>query len=225
MKKKFSFIFCLLLGVSIFAEGSFLSDENWIGNYNIGLSIPIFSTSFESNSSVNSDAKGNGVNFYFNAQSIHKHTGFLFEAGLGAGGLKAKDFYNSDDEWGFNFLGKIGLGYAFVHSKKAVISLTGVIGLDWSLFDKDYDMTVYDSTYTMTAEVMPWVFFAGAELSGTIRLSERVGIFGSCLFAIPFAGWEGVKVSYNGISSSASYDLNSGGYFIQPAFGLSITVD
>ena len=219
MKKFCSFFLILLVSAQIFAE------ENWTGNYNIGLGIPFFNLSFESTNSVDVDANGNGVNFSFTAQAINKTNGFLIEAGLGIGELKVKNFYNADDEWGFNFQGQLGLGYAFKHDSHGIVTLAGIIGYDWSFFEKDVSVSLYGSSYRVTVEAMPWVFYIGCELSGTARLSEKVGVFGNCLFAVPFAGWEVLKVSYSGFSSSSSYDLNSGGYFIQPSFGLSITVD
>lgn len=219
MKKFFVVLIAVISGSNLFAL------ENWKTNFDIGISFPIFSTTFEATNDIDIDGKGNGVDFSILEQLIHKESGFLFEVGLNIGGLKIKDFYEDEDEWGFNFDGHLGLGYAFKHDEKAIITMSALLGYDWSIFSKDISVSHYGYSYDMTAEATAFIFYLGANLATTIRLNEKAGLFGSFLVGLPVAGVEAMKVSYQSISKSETYDLHAGGYFVRPAFGLSITID
>ena len=222
MKKVFLVLLSLLCVHGAFAL------ENWTGNINLGMGLPFYDVTFKSKDSTangNIDGKGNGVNFAFSEQLIHKQSGFLFEVGLNIGGQKIKDFYQGDDEWGFDFSGYLGLGYAFKHDEKGIISFAALLGYDLMRVTKDVSYLYSGYIYNMELKSNSFAFFIGANLTGVARISKRVGIFGSFLFAVPVAGRETMKGSYRGISYSESYDLEAGGYYIRPSFGLSITID
>ena len=67
--------------------------------------------------------------------------------------------------------------------------------------------------------------FCGILFSAEIFASENwIGNY-NLGFGIPLFGLESLKATIGNVSSSQSYDIKAGGYFIQPAFGLSITID
>lgn len=211
--------------ISLFCIHGAFALENWMSNFNLGMGLPFYNVTFKGTNNTDIEGKGNGVNFAFSEQLIHRQSGFLFEVGLNIGGQKIKDFYQGDDEWGFDFSGYLGLGYAFKHDEKGIISFAALLGYDWMRVTKDVSYLYSGYIYNMELESNSFAFFIGANLTGVARISKRVGIFGSFLFAVPVAGWETMKGSYRGISYSESYDLKSGEYYIRPSFGLSITIE
>ena len=211
--------------ISLFCIHGAFALENWTGNINLGIGFPFYNATFKGANNVDMEGKGNGVNFAFSEQMIHKQNGFLFEVGLNIGGQKIENFDQGKDEWGFDFSGCLGLGYAFKHDDEGIITMAAIMGYDWMRVSKNISYSYSGYTYNMEGESNSFAFFIGANLTGVARISKRVGIFGSFLFAFPVAGWETMKGSYRGISYSESYYLKSGEYYIRPSFGLSITID
>lgn len=215
--------FCVL--ISLFCIHGAFALENWMSNFNIGMGLPFYNATFKGTSNTDIEGKGNGVNFAFSGQLINKTGGGLFEFGLNIGGQKIEDFYQGEDEWGFDFAGYLGLGYAFKHDDKGIITMSAILGYDWMHVNKNIAYSYSGNTYNLEGESNSFVFFIGANLTGVVSLSGGVGLFGSFLFAIPVDGWVTMKATYRGLSYSETYDLKVGGYYVRPSFGLSITVD
>ena len=211
--------------ISLFCIHGAFALENWMSNFNLGMGLPFYNATFKGTNNTDIEGKGNGVNFAFSEQLINKQNGFLFEVGLNLGGQKIKDFYQGEDEWGFDFSGYLGFGYAFKHDEKGIVSMAALVGYDWMRVNTNIAYSYSGYTYNMEGESNSFAFFIGANLTGVARLSNKVGIFGSFLFAVPVLGWDTIKATYRGLSYSESYDLKSGGYYIRPSFGLSITID
>lgn len=221
MKKVAVTIVLALLGICAFAS------ENWTTNFNVGLSLPFYKVKADiDDAEADAVIKGNGINFHLSEQIINKNNGFLFQAAIGLGGLSAEDLFEEDDiAHGFDFDGSLGLGYAFKHDKKALLTATAVLGYDFAFFSEKMNFTSYGYTYSVTCSVTGIYFYLGAELAGTIRLSDKAGLFASCLFATPLGGFATVEAEYSNYSYSEKFDLKSSGYFIRPSFGVSFTID
>ena len=220
MKKLVVFASLLISSVSLFA----FDRADWMSNIYLGLGFPIFKTTLEY-SGKTEDAKGFGVGFDLKSQAIHLPSGFVVQAGLGLGGARIEDFYAGDPQWGFDLNGELGLGYAFIRNKKTVLSLAGVFGYDFSVFKKKVLYNYGGYLYNAEMKSKQMVFFLGADLSGTYRFSERLGIYGSILVGIPLFGFGTQSASNDYRTFSIDINAKAGGFYIKPSIGLSISLD
>ncbi len=220
MKKFFVFIsmFCLSFGLFAFDW------SDWINNLNLGLGIPVFKVGV-SDSAGSSEMKGFGLGLDFKAQSIHEPSGFLLQAGLELGGLRVDDFVDGDPQWGFDFNAELGLGYAFVRNERAIASIAGVFGYDFSVLKKRYSYVYNYDIYNVELKALTMMFFAGFDFSGTLRISDSVGMYASCLIGLPLFGFGTESAKLGSRSATESLSVDFGGYYIKPSFGISFTLD
>lgn len=212
MKKIFAFAFLLLSSFSLFA----FDMKDWIVNTDLGLGVPFFQVNMEY-SGIEKKSKGIGIDFDYKGQLIHKSSGFTFQAGLSLGGICVSDFYAGDSQWGFDLNAELGFGYAFIRNKDAILSLSGVFGYDFSVLKKD--ISYYSGGYRYDAELKSkqMIFFLGADISVTYRISNIIGLYGSFLFGVPVFGF--------GSINEGRENVKAGFFYIKPSIGVSITVD
>lgn len=212
MKKLYSFALVLTFAVSLFA----FDKSNWTTNLNLGLSVPVYQMKIDT---ASKDSKGVGINFELKDQLIHMPSGFLFEVGLGIGGVRVNEFYAGEPQWGFDFNALLGLGYAFIRNEKAFLTLAGIFGYDISVVKKDIILRGYSAqvkTFNMP-------FFVGLDVSGTYRFTDFLGVYGSLVVGIPVGGFSRQDATVLGRSASEVYSINAGGFVVKPSLGLSLT--
>ena len=224
MKRVFCILVSAILGLaSLSAE----EESSWSGFINIGLA-PLFGkesvkvTEFNS-VDINQEFKANGLDFTVGFVAIHNSSGFVLKGDLGLGGVTVKDIIETGkSNTGFDFNGRIGLGFAPIRNEKYTLAFCGNLGFDCNLFTGN---TTYAGT-DFLCTVSSAVFYLGGEIYGNIKLDKRLGLFAAFAYEIPMAGSATYKAEakVNGITISASkdYDIHSGGYIIWPTIGLSV---
>ncbi len=223
MKRVFCILVSAILGLaSLSAE----EESSWSGLINFGLSPSFLKESVKvtqlNSVDINQEFKGNGFDVTAGFVAIHNSSGFALKGDLGLGGVTVKDIIETGkSNTGFDFNGRIGLGFAPIRNEKYTLAFCGNLGFDFNLFT---DNTTYEGTEFLCT-VSSGVFYLGGEIYGNIKLGKSIGLFAAFAYEIPMAGSATCKAEaeVNGITISVSedYDIHSGGYIIWPTIGLS----
>ena len=130
---------------------------------------------------------------------------------------------------GFNLNGDIGIGYSFLHGKRATLGLFAMFGLDYTKYSFTYEIDDWTGELAakLDSEYALLHYRLGLDLTGAFRFTEHLGIFGN--FGARWIAGGSSSLSLSGdfygesISTDYDWDVRSKGLCYIMALGLCWT--
>jgi hypothetical protein len=193
-----------------------LSAKTWTNNIGLGLTVPLSGTKVKDGNDifqVGYGVKGSYLGFHENGFTVRA------EETLAIATSKDIKVQTEDTNIGIIGISDIGLGYSFVRTEKATVSLLGMLGLDLSVYEGS--VTTFGTTVKNTC--VPVLFNLGADIYAAYYVKENFGIFADVSARWLVGGAYLLNTSTERGSSTISTTNTSdlqGKFRIQPSFGI-----
>ena len=179
----------LLFVLGVFAlSGSFA--KKWTNNVGAGFTVPFSLIGVDESGADDITQFGYGIDGIYVGQMDN---GFMTKANYSIGLATSDDVSVQDRNMNLGiFLNfSVGAGYAFIHTQKFTLGLTGMIGFDISAYPHTEEDIVYagsdDGKADLDTALTMAMFSAGADIYASYKLKEHLGLFANlavrCLVA------------------------------------------
>lgn len=172
------------------------------------------------------------VNFNLTYLLVNTSNGLSFKADFGIGPAIANEDWISSGDIGLNVNGDIGIGYSFIHSKRATLGLFAMFGLDYTKYSWTYKANTNGTSYDdnrpkFDLDYSIFHYKLGTDIVGAFRFNEHLGLFGS--FGARWICGGSANISATGSAYGKSFsvdkdwDLKSKGLCFIPTLGFCWT--
>lgn len=228
MKKIFTFLF-----VSLIVSGAFA--KSWESNVGAGFTVPFSRIGVDKAGEDDINQLCFGLEGFYLG---HHDNGFTVKGDYSIALATSRDITLQDHQTNVGFFTdtSIGAGYSFIRSDNLLFSITGMFGVNISIFKDSNDDVDYNhenvednkADYDRTLSLVTLNF--GADFFMRYKMGENFGIFTNLAARYIIGGWGADETCYtydtgrNTRSDTITHYTDLWGYFqVQPTFGVCWT--